>query len=154
MGAEVNTHEHFSEELGYELDLRYSSEAANDVRLFGNKRDPEIIISRSKKFIGREEPSVGDFVIMLDGEKRRLTHDWGDSLQTTWGADSGNSDSFYLLDDGNVSYSGSLDPSIPKNKMTLTGYGVARFWCFHNNVARAHSGMSFWCKVRVWKVNQ
>lgn len=142
---------HMSEELGYDLDITYGSEALEDVEFFGNKKDPELIISRSKRFQEPTTPVVGDFVIMQNGEKRRLTYDWGDDIQTTCGADSGRSDNFYLSCYGSASYSGGLDHAILKKDMVLTGHEMARFWCFHNDHACAHNGMSFWCKVRVWK---
>lgn len=81
-------------------------------------------------------PRVGDYIFLLDGTIQRFSHDWGDSLQTSEGG------SFCLSSDGLVSFSGGLNPSIPKNKIkeTFVNYSDAtdyngmtgRFWIYYN----------------------
>jgi hypothetical protein len=99
-------------------------------------------------------PMVGDFVDMPDGSRRRFTHDWGDSIQTTCGpAHPCSNDQSFYLGEGFASFSGSLDPAIRKCKLAPAGeYAVGRFWFFHHEQARAHNGVkvSMFCKV--WRV--
>lgn len=122
---------------------------ANNASL--DDRDQEILNERAGVYLTRETPQVGDFCIMPDGEKRRFTHDWDDALQTTWKGDGGGS---FYLGKGYVSYSGSLEPSIPLERIAPTEErwpGV--FWFFHHNEQRAHNGVQGVIPVRVWQVS-
>lgn len=95
----------------------------------------------------RHGPRVGDFVQMPDGKARRFSHDWGDSIQVSEGG------SFYL-DEGAVSFSGGLEPSIPKSLLwdTLAPKN-GDFWFFHHNHARAHNGVYFRAPCRQFVYN-
>lgn len=101
-------------------------------------KDAEILAARLVARANLNGPLVGDFVY-IDGVLRRFTHDWEDDIQTTTPNGEG---SFYLSVSGHMSYSGSLDPSVPKAKlrklnMTLNG----RCWFFHHDELRAHNAV-------------
>jgi hypothetical protein len=90
-------------------------------------------------------PLVGDWVWMHKlREFRRFTHDWGDGLQTSHGLDGRNDGGggFHMFKDGTCSYSGGLDPSIPKAKITgPIGYKQGVVWFFHHDWVGAHRGV-------------
>jgi hypothetical protein len=100
-------------------------------------------------------PRVGDFIRMAGGEMRRFTHHWGDGLQTSGAAWLG---SFYMsggtLNDRQtyVSYSGSLEPSIPLERIAPTGeVRNGTFWFFHHQRSQAHNDVHFTVPCRVYR---
>jgi hypothetical protein len=96
-----------------------------------------------------EGPLVGDFILLSDGTFDRLTHDWGDTIQTG-GHQRG---SFFLHDSGEMTYSGGLNPSIPKSALRPTGQTrVGRTWFFDEDWAGADRGVYFSVECNVWKV--
>lgn len=100
--------------------------------------------SRMREGAGKT-PLVGDFVIFgEDLQIERISHDWGDGVQTSLGG------SFYL-DDGYASFSGSLNPSVPKDQLVLVGTRQGMFWFFSGNYARADNGVDVEAFCRVWK---
>ena len=58
-------------------------------------------------------PRLGDFVRFSD-RLERISHDWGDTVQTSEGG------SFYLAEGGHASFSGGLNPSVPKERLRKT----------------------------------
>jgi hypothetical protein len=53
-----------------------------------------------------------------------------------------------------VSYSGSLDPAIPKDKLTLTDETQeGRVWFFHHDQWQAHNGVNATVTFRVYNYN-
>lgn len=99
-------------------------------------------------------PRVGDYIKMLDGSLRRFTHDWGDGLQTTVGQNHpcNGDESFYLCDNGALSFSGSLDPSIDLSKIADTGKTkIGNCWFFHRDYATAHNGVHAEVDCRIYK---
>jgi len=111
-----------------------------------------VTVQARERFTG---PRVGDFVHMPDGTLRRFTYDWGDGLQTTVGAAHPcNGDaSFYLGRSGEASFSGSLDSTIPRDRITLTDERHAgRFWFFHHGFPGAHQGVHCDAPCRVYRV--
>jgi len=108
-------------------------------------RDQAILeekISEMEELIG---PRVGDFVIFSDGVAHRFSYDWDGSLQTSEGG------SFYL-GRGHVSFSGGLNPPIPKTKLVDTGETkIGRVWFFHHNFATAHNGVNAEVEFKVYK---
>lgn len=90
----------------------------------------------------------GDYVRHLSGKIDRVTHVWEDSAQT-----GGGQGSYYLGENGYVSYSGGLDPGIPLNKLVLTNeIMIGMIWFFSRNNAVAHNGINFMIDFRVYKV--
>lgn len=122
-----------------------------------NKLDSEdlkIQADRNKQRSKILGPRVGDYIEMLDGSLRRFTHDWGDSLQTTVGTNhpcSGD-ESFYLCDNGALSFSGSLAPPIDISNIADTGKTRSGgCWFFHRDYATAHNGVRAEVDCRIYK---
>lgn len=108
--------------------------AALSARCQLDARDEEIRQQRIAAWSRRVGPRVGDFVEMLDGTLRRLTHDWGDDIQTTSGFQPG--DVSFYFGDGHCSFSGSLDAAIPKVRLDDTGVlKDGPVWFFHHAIA-------------------
>ena len=114
-----------------------------------------------------DRPRVGDFVIYPDHPVRgqpdrwghcftapveRISYDYepcglGAEVQTSPGG------SFYLSDYG-ASFSGGLNPAIPKGALTDTGeMRLGTFWFFHHDFAAAHAGVECLAPCRVWRYN-
>jgi hypothetical protein len=90
-------------------------------------------------------PRIGDFVRFSD-RLERISHDWGDSVQTS------ESGSFYLGDGGYTSFSGGLNPSFPKQRLIETGEILeGSFWFFHRNFWTAHNGVDVTAPCRVYE---
>jgi len=114
-----------------------------------DERDATILQKRSADWDKTPGPRVGDFIQMQDGTERRLTHDWGEGIQTTTLKFDA---SFYLGRHGCVSFSGGLDPSIPKSSLEWTGRKkMGRFWFFHHDHRVAHNGVYFKSPCRVYR---
>lgn len=114
-----------------------------------DNRDREMLVSRLAAFGAVEGARVGDFCRMPDGELRRFTHDWGDSLQTNGPKQA--LGCFYL-GHGYMDYSGALDPAIPRDRLFETDetkLGAA--WFFHHNEHRASNGVYFEVPCRVFE---
>lgn len=107
-------------------------------------------VQLDKLMIAREQiarPRVGDYVRFATGELERISHDWGDGLQTSpvWAG------SYYLCSNGNASFSGGLNPLIPFETLTITEKSESGdFWFFHHNIAGAGRGVWFSCPCRVY----
>jgi hypothetical protein len=103
-----------------------------------------LVDDRMEKYNQIKGPRVGDYLRI--GEKYvRFSHDWGDKIQTSKGG------SFYL-GDGYISFSGGLDPAIPKAELkdtgeTRTGY----IWVFKKDWWAANNGCDFEREFRVFE---
>ncbi|WP_409562663.1 hypothetical protein [Hyphomicrobium sp. MC8b] len=96
-------------------------------------------------------PRVGDFVQTEDGTLHRFTQDWDDRLQITSSLDPAGGSFYFAL--GYCSYSGGLDPSIPKSRLYDTGaVKDGNVWFFHHDIARAHNGVTTAIPCRVYRV--
>ena len=117
---------------------------ATDYRQYVDEIDEKIAQDRAQERAAITTPQVGDIVIFEDGTQGRLAVDYEDSVQWAKGG------SIYL-GKGYASFSGSLNPLIPKAKLTDGGLvGVASFWFFHHNFPEAHAGVQCMIPVRVW----
>lgn len=114
--------------------------------------DKGIIIERKRIYAKKEGPRIGDFVEFPDGRRARFTHDWDDALQTTTPSDTGEGGRFYF-GSGYCSYSGSLDPSIPKIDLKLVdNFGPeGSVWIFHHDRQEAHNGVDTTIQFRLYK---
>jgi hypothetical protein len=116
-----------------------------------DERDAEIISARLAAMDAREGPRVGDFVRFACGTLRRISHDWGDGVQTS---DAG---SFYLGDYG-CSFSGALFGTVPTDSLTLahldSGWSpetrAGAVWVFHHDHHCAHNGVHASIPFRVY----
>lgn len=99
-----------------------------------------------------DKPRVGDFIFTLERELRRFTYDWDDSLQITAFRDGGHNPFFFLCRNGYADFSGSLDPSIPLEKIKLTNHTrLGKFWCFDEGWPGAHRGRTFYLPCRIYR---
>jgi len=108
----------------------------------------EIILERRQAALDKiTRPKNGDFIIMTDGTLKRFCHDWGEEgLQTTTGG------SFYLGENGSVSYSGGLDPTTPLYRIEPTGQRRAgSVWFFDRDIWGAGRGVYLNAIFNVWK---
>ena len=116
-----------------------------------DEKDAELLKSRIEAWNKREGPRVGDFVIFPDGAFRRFTHDWGDDIQTT--ITRRIDTSFHMFKDGYLSFSGSLDPAIPKARLWLQKDMVREglIWFFHHDIAGESRGVNAKIPCRVYQ---
>jgi hypothetical protein len=114
-------------------------------------RDAEIVLASVVIWNERGGPRVGDWCLMPDGDMRRFTYAWDDGIQTTIRGSTGG-DGFYF-NQGYLSFSGSLDRSIPFAWIFPTDeIKPGRAWCFHHNEVRAHNGVYFTVPCRVFVI--
>lgn len=111
-------------------------------------RDQEILTARLQQWNAQPGARVGDFVRFLDGSLHRFTHDWGDGLQTAPALHGS-----YYFGRGYVSYSGGLDPLIPREQLQLTeDVREGRVWFFHHDYWTADNGVYTMIPCRVFTV--
>jgi hypothetical protein len=116
--------------------------------------DTELLENRTAMRDEHPGPRVGDYVIFPDDISRdgeyerqveRFSHDWGDALQTSPGGS-------WYLGDGYASFSGALNPSIPKSHLIDTGETrPGQFWFFKDNSPRAYNGIDVQAPCRVYR---
>jgi hypothetical protein len=121
-----------------------------------DEKDAEILAASQLAFDKQEGPRVGDFV-QFPGEDglRRITHDWGDSLQTTVGPKHPcDGDSSFYFQGGSVSFSGSLDSAIGSDSFIDTGRVMnGNVWFFHHNWMAGGNGVYCRAKFRVYNAD-
>jgi len=111
-----------------------------------DQKDQLILIRNLLAWNKRFEPRVGDFVKLADGSVHRFSHDWGDSLQHSKGGS-------WYFGEGFMSFSGSLEPSIPIGKLKATDETrMGACWFFHGDWHRAHSAVYASVECRVYEV--
>lgn len=104
------------------------------------------IVAERDQIVGAR---TGDYVRFPTGELERFSHNWDDVLQTSpeWAG------SYYLTSCG-ASFSGSLNPSIPRESLTLSDETKdGKFWFFHHGHAGAGRGVHFTSPCRVFTTN-
>lgn len=116
----------------------------------------KILHRRLNKFAKRKGPSVGEWVILKNGTITRFTYDWGARIQIISDDTSGDMGSFYLGElangKGYMSYSGSLDPSIPKSHLKPTSEKrLGTCWFFDSDIFGADRGVEYSALFRVWR---
>ena len=93
-------------------------------------------------------PLVGDVVLWPNNQRRRISHDFGDSYQTSFMT----AGSFYSSS-GHGSFSGTLQPPVFAEFLIATDeVSQEDFWFFSEN--RAGAGRGVQCKLpcRVWRL--
>lgn len=112
-------------------------------------RDEDILFDRVTRRSHIKGPRVGDFCILKNGEVRRFTHDWGDSIQISVKDQAG---SFYFDASGHLDYSGGLEPAMPKASFRQRPeMREGACWFFHHNERRAHNGVTAMIPCRVYE---
>jgi len=114
-----------------------------------DEKDQAIAEQIKQAWLARPGMRVGDFVRWPNGELRRCSHDWEDSMQTS----KGGAGSFYIGSSGHASFSGGLQPANPMEffkptQETMTG----AFWFFHHGSAGAGRGRDFVLPCRVFRL--
>ena len=130
-------------------ELAQQTSTAVRATMEGSKLDELDQAILSKRLAQRETvvtPCVGDFVRFSD-RLERISHDWGDTVQTSEGG------SFYLGEGGHASFSGGLNPSVPKEQLRKTEEILSgRFWFFHRDFWMAHNGVDVTAPCRVYEL--
>lgn len=119
---------------------------ADNPRITPDDRDAQILADRVQEWNKRAGPRVGDWLIFADGVMHRFSHDWEEhGLQTSKGG------SFYLDDNGYASFSGGLNPCVPRDKVLNSGQTrLGRFWFFHHDYMTAHAAVNVELTCRVF----
>lgn len=132
------------EDEGDDYDL---AEVALNMHL--DEIDLEAIDAAYVKRMSCKTPLVGDYII-YEGDYWRITMSNLDGWQIATGP--GNVGSFHLNRSGMASYSGGLQPTLEKERIEPTDqFRDGGFWTFHHQSARAHNGVNFTLKVRVFE---
>lgn len=113
----------------------------------------KLLEKRSRQRQEATGPLVGDFVLFPDPKaegvtrEERISHDWGEDI----GVQTSRGGSFHL-GDGFTSFSGSLNPVVPLEKLIDTGeVRQGRFWFFSGNWPRANNGVDVEAPCRVYR---
>ena len=111
-----------------------------------DERDAAIFSERFHALQDVHGPRVGDFVRFADGRLERISHHWGDTVQTS------ESGSFYL-GKGYCSFSGGLNPGIPTSELEYRAeHKRGSVWFFHHDEWKAGNGVSADLDFRVYEV--
>jgi hypothetical protein len=122
-----------------------------------DERDAAILADRTAALDAVDGPRCGDYLRMPDGELLRVAHvfpaDWEDMHGVQPNCPRHGGEGSFYLGRGYVSYSGSLDPRIDQDRLTLsdeTRNGSA--WFFHHDHMQAHNGVTVSIPFRVYDV--
>jgi hypothetical protein len=116
----------------------------------------ETFIDRLAKREARPGPRVGDFIRLPrvhrhHPEFTRITHDWGDTMQTGGNETS----SCYLCEGGGISYSGGLDRGVRRDDLVETGETkTGMVWVFKDGISGAGRGVSRPAPMRVFSLRR
>ena len=119
------------------------------------KDNNEILKNRMEAFNKKSGPRVGDYVYIPSNDPRipaytRITHDWGDLLQT-----GGHEGSSYYLGIGSLSYSGGLDHGVNTADLIPTNETKpGSVWFFDKDIPSAGRGIYFSVPMRVFTVKE
>ena len=80
---------------------------------FNDPQNQAILKRNMAAFDKKAGPRVGDYVRFSCGTTRRISHHWGDAVQTSAGGS-------FCLGEGHISFSGQLYRSVPVESLTLT----------------------------------
>ena len=111
------------------------------------KRDMELIEQKSMARAEHQEITVGDYLVLKNKNKSRVTY----ILEDGTIQDGGGRGSFFLWGSGKGSYSGSLDDPKRLKCRLLEKRERAEFWIFSNDWSGADRGIYFEIDVKVWK---
>lgn len=114
-----------------------------------DEQDAKILSDRLEMYNALEGPRVGDWVIWSENEGarqyRRFSHDWGETIQTSFGGR-------WYLGEGYMSFSGGLEPPAPKTDFVDTlETKSAICWFFHHDKWRAGNGVEVFVEFRVFR---
>jgi hypothetical protein len=125
---------------------------ATDPGIEASEANRQLLAARGSAWASHDGPRVGDFAVFPDGHEERIAHDWGDTLQTTDGRYGA---SFHLFRDGTASFSGGLNPGVPRDLFVLTAdLKPGAFWFFDRDQPRAHSAVYARIDCRVYRIRE
>ena len=110
----------------------------------------KLLSERLKRFNRVRGPRVGDFIHLprtnpRQGEWTRITHDWGDTLQT------GGMEGSYHFPGNYLSYSGGLDSGVDHADLVpTTETKPGSCWIFDRDISGAGRGVNFIIPCRVF----
>lgn len=114
-------------------------------------RDRAILEARRAQLDTIPGPRVGDWVHFSDGTERRISHDWGDEVQTS----DGRYGSSFYLGNGYASFSGGLYGVTAKTALVDTGKTRSgTCWIFHHDYQTAGGGVDTFIPFRVYACNE
>ena len=110
--------------------------------------DEKILEARVAAWNERAGARPGDFVIFTDGKVARFSHDWDEGgLQTSPHGQ-------FHMGDGHMSFSGSLDPSLKRERLTESDVlWWGEVWFFHRSWLQAHSAIYAKVACRVFRAD-
>lgn len=101
---------------------------------------------RILKMNARQGPRVGDWLKAREGLYTRFTHKWDDRIQT-----GGSNASYYLGNEGGLSYSGGLDGGVLLSDLVqIPETKRGGCWIFKDDHHKAHNGYDFETDFRVF----
>jgi len=109
----------------------------------------QIFKDRQEAIYARTKIAEGDWVILRNGDKSRVTvADWDNTIQV--GGYSGGS--YHLNSNGTCSYSGGCGDPINRDELVDTGeYMDGKAWIFHRGQSGANRGVTATVKFKVWE---
>jgi hypothetical protein len=119
-------------------------------------RNAELLARRLARFNARDGARVGDFIRLPRVHRHhveftRITHDWGDKLQTGGGTHG----AYFMCRSGFMSYSGSLDAGIASAQIVPTDETRnGSLWFFDQDQSGAGRGVYFSAPMRVFAVRE
>lgn len=116
------------------------------------RTNQQILEERAAAYWQRKELSEGDFIALPDGTFQRVACIHGDSTFQTAFTFNG---SFYWYSSGNLSFSGTLNGSIPKASVSPSSLTMkGKVWFFDQGIVGAGRRVDFSHDLRVWDCNQ
>lgn len=126
-----------------------SSQNVRQDRTDIDDEDEAILLERVGRRARHGGMRVGDFVLLRDGDVRRVTWNWAADVQLTVKDQAG---SFYFSPNGVMDYSGSLSRAYPKTRFReATGLREGACWIFHHDRQKAHNGVAALVPCRVYE---
>lgn len=117
------------------------------------KNNEQLLTGRLAAFNARPGARVGDYLQLPKLYPKllaftRLTHDWGDQLQTGGTPGGG----YYFTNNGFLSYSGGLDPGVKRADIieTQVDEKPGSVWFFDGDISGAGRGVYFTVPMRVF----
>lgn len=111
-----------------------------------DERDHQNAAAYAAALTDRDGPQVGDFVIFACGTRRRISHLWPDSAQT-----SAPEEGRWSLNEHGASFSGTLHPPVPLTHLYETGtYDQGSAWIWKGRIPGARRALTYQFGFAVW----
>lgn len=110
--------------------------------------DREYVKDAQENRLALKSPLQGDWLLLADGSRRRIAHDYSDGTAQPTAKDA--LGSFFLGRAGWGSHSGALDSSVTLEPTNLHPE-PAPFWFFRHGSAAAHNSVQCMLRVKTWQ---